>query len=357
MRVFESIDFAAHEQVVFAADPSIGMKAIIAVHSTALGPAIGGCRIQPYEDEAAALRDVLRLSLGMTLKAAVAGVPFGGAKMVVIADPRRDKDQALLSAIGVAIERLGGRYITGEDVGTTVEDMASVRKTTAHVMGLPEALGGSGDPSPRTALGCLVGIKAAVRHRLGKTSLGGMRVSVQGLGNVGWSLCKLLAGEGALLTVSDVRGDLVQSAVQSFAAEAVSDPQGIYGVETDVFAPCALGAVINDATEPLLKTKIIAGGANNQLADEVRHGGRLKERGILYAPDYVINAGGMIQLALEKAGTLDWKEVNGRVRTIGDTLTQIFQQADRTNIAPSEAARRLAQSRLQSGVGGRVDAK
>ena len=357
MRVFESIDFASHEQIVFARDPSAGMNAIIAVHSTALGPAIGGCRIQPYESEAAALRDVFRLSLGMTLKAAVAGVPFGGAKMVVIADPRRDKTEALLSAIGTAIERLGGRYITGEDVGTTVEDMAIVRRSTANVMGLPEALGGSGDPSPRTALGCLAGIKAAVRHRLGKTSLGGVRVTVQGLGNVGWNLCKLLAGEGAVLTVSDVRADLVQSAAESFRAEVVADPGMIYGVEADVFAPCALGAIINDATEPLLRAKIVAGGANNQLADEVRHGARLKERDILYAPDYVINAGGMIQLALEKTGALDWKKVNARVRAIGDTLVKVFEQSDEANITPSEAARRLAKRRLQSGAGEKIDAE
>jgi leucine dehydrogenase len=357
MKVFESVDFASHEQVVFAGDPSAGMRAVIAVHSTALGPAIGGCRIQPYETEAAALRDVLRLSLGMTLKAAVAGVPFGGAKMVVIADPRRDKTEALLSAIGTAIERLGGRYITGEDVGTTVEDMAIVRRSTANVMGLPEALGGSADPSPRTALGCLARIKAAVRHRLGKSNLGGVRVAVQGLGNVGWNLCKLLATEGAALTVSDVRGDLAERAARSFGAEVVSDPNMIYGAEADVFAPCALGAVINDTTEPLLKAKIVAGGANNQLADEARHGGRLKERAILYAPDYVINAGGMIQLALEKTGALDWKEVNGRVRAIGDTLTRIFEQTAEANITPSEAARRLARARLQSGAGEKIDAE
>jgi len=204
-------------------------------------------------------------------------------------------------------------------------------------------------------LGCLAGIKAAVRHRLGKTSLGGVRVAVQGLGNVGWNLCKLLAGEGAVLTVSDVRGELVENAASSFRAEIVSHPNKIYGVETDVFAPCALGATINDATEPLLKAKIVAGGANNQLADEVRHGGRLKERDSLYAPDYVINAGGMIQLALEKSGALDWKEVNGRVRAIGDTLTEIFERSAAANTTPSESARRIAKMRLQR-TGGQIDA-
>jgi leucine dehydrogenase len=265
-----------------------------------------------------------------------------------MADPRRDKSPALLRSVGLAIERLGGRYITGEDVGTTVDDMAEIRTVTDCVMGLPERLGGSGDPSPRTALGCLVGIQAAVRHRLGRDRLEGIRVAVQGLGNVGWNLCRLLADAGATLIVADVRQDLVERAVRDFGAERVSDPDMIYRSEAEVFAPCALGAVINDSTLPLLKGSIIAGAANNQLADEVRHGFILRERGILYAPDYVINAGGMIQLALERSETFDWAEINRRVRAIADTLSGIFERCDRAGIPTSVAARELAISRLDS---------
>jgi leucine dehydrogenase len=349
MSVFQAVDFADHEQVVFAADPACGLRAIIAVHSTALGPAIGGCRIRPYADGAEALTDVLRLSRGMSLKAAVAGVPFGGGKMVVIADPRRDKTPALLKAIGGAIDRLGGRYITGEDVGTDCDDMAAIRTATEHVMGLPEHLGGSGDPSPRTALGCLAGIEAGVRHRLDRRHLRGVRVAVQGLGNVGWSLCRLLADAGAELTVSDVRDDRVEKVVRDFQA-IVAPPEAIHTADVDVFAPCALGAVVNDATLPGFKASVIAGAANNQLADEARHGAMLRDRGILYAPDYVINAGGMIQLAFERAG-LDWVEVERRTRAIGDTLSRIFERAESTGMPTAAAALEIAERRLATARG------
>jgi leucine dehydrogenase len=348
MSVFQSIDFAEHEQVVHVADAASGLRAIIAIHSTALGSAIGGCRILPYADEASALRDVLRLSQGMTLKAAVAGVPFGGAKMVVMADAKRGKSPALLRAVGTAIERLGGRYITGEDVGTTVDDMAEIKTATDYVMGLPERLGGSGDPSPSTALGCFVGIQAAVRHRLGADSLEGIRVAVQGLGNVGWNLCRLLSHAGAKLTVTDVRTEPMEKAVRAFNAGRAPSPNDIHRADVEVFAPCALGAVINETTLPDLKAIIVAGAANNQLADEVRHGRLLRERGILYAPDYVINAGGMIQLALERHKGFDRAEVDGRVRAIDDTLSGIFERADRAGIPTSLAARELAQSRLDA---------
>ncbi|WP_342361760.1 Glu/Leu/Phe/Val family dehydrogenase [Terrarubrum flagellatum] len=344
MSVFESADFAAHEQVVYAADPEAGLRAIIAIHSTALGPAIGGCRIRPYADETQALIDVLRLSRGMSFKAAVAGVPFGGGKMVVIADPRRDKSPALMRAIGAAVDRLGGRYVTGEDVGTTAEDMTLIKLSTDHVMGLPESSGGSGDPSPRTALGCFVGIVAAVRHRLQRDGVSGVRVAVQGLGNVGRNLCQLLAAAGAELVVSDLRSELVEDAVSAFGARPAA-PEEIHRVAADVFAPCALGAVVNDATLPELRAPIVAGAANNQLADEIRHGAQLRDRNILYAPDYVINAGGMIQLAVERSG-LDWSEVDRRVRAIGETLTAIFEQADSEGAPPAVAAHNLARSRL-----------
>ncbi|WNJ90519.1 Glu/Leu/Phe/Val family dehydrogenase [Bosea sp. 685] len=346
MTVFRSVDFSGHEQVVHVCDPATGLRAIIAVHSTALGPAIGGCRIRAYADETEALTDVLRLSRGMSLKAAVAGVPFGGGKMVVMADPRRDKTPALLRAVGVAVARLGGRYVTGEDLGTTVADMAEIGAATDHVLGLPESLGGSGDPSPRTALGCFVGIAASVRHRLGKSDLKGVRVAVQGLGNVGWNLSRLLAEAGAELIVSDVREELVQEAVHVFRARP-ADPQAIHAVEADVFSPCALGAAINDITLPELRVSVVAGAANNQLADEVRHDAMLRERGILYAPDYVINGGGMIQLALERIG-LDRAEAERRVRAIGETLSGIYELADEAGIPTAAAARNVAQERLTS---------
>ena len=337
MSVFQSVDFADHEQVVHVADAASGLRGIIAIHSTALGPAIGGCRVYPYADEAAALRDVLRLSQGMSLKAAVAGMPFGGAKMVVIADPRR-KTPALMRAVGVAVGRLAGRYVTGEDVGTTVDDMAEIARETDCVMGLPERLGGSGDPSPSTARGCFVGIAAAVRHRLERDELKGLRVAVQGLGSVGTNLCRLLHEAGARLMVTDTRAEAVEKAVRSFGATAVA-PEEIYAAEAEVFAPCALGAIINDATLPRLKAAIVAGAANNPLADEARHGAGLRARNILYAPDYVINAGGMIQLGLERASGLDWAEIDRRIAAIGDTLGAIFAHADQAGIATSAAAR------------------
>lgn len=348
MSVFGLRAFADHEQVVHIWDAATGLRAIIAIHSTVRGPAIGGLRIRPYADELDALTDVLRLSRSMTFKAAVAGVPFGGAKMVVIADPQRDKTPALLRAAGLAIERLGGCYITGEDVGSTVADMAELLSVTSYVMGTPEEDGGSGDPSPSTALGCFSGITAAVRHRLDRPDVSGLRVAVQGLGNVGWNLCHLLADADAELVVSDVHGDLVTAAEREFGAAGV-EPDAIYGAKADVFAPCALGAVVNDDTLPLLTAPIIAGGANNQLADEERHGQLLQDRGVLYAPDYVINAGGMIQFAVERIGTgpgLDWDEVDRRVRGIGATLGDIFEQADQSGIPTSAAAREIARQRL-----------
>lgn len=343
MNVLLSADFADHEQVVFVSDPS-GLKAIIAVHSTTRGPAIGGCRFRPYADERAAVSDVLRLSRGMTLKAAVADVPFGGGKMVVLADPDTDKSPELLRAVGRAIDRLGGRYITGEDVGTTVADMAEIKSVTDYVMGMPEHLGGSGDPSPRTALGCFVGIGSSVRHRFGTDSLQGVRVAVQGLGNVGWNLSQLLVEAGAELVVADVRPHLAERAGRELGALVVA-PHEIHLAKADVFAPCALGAVLDDTTIPDLGAAVVAGGANNQLLDETRHGAMLRERKILYAPDYVINGGGMIQLALERTG-LDWDEVDRKVRAIGDTLTEIYGRADAEGVATAAAARELAMERL-----------
>lgn len=343
--VFESEAFAGHEQVVFAHETDAGLRAIIAIHSTVLGPAIGGCRIHPYQDEAAALRDVLRLSQGMSAKAAIAGVPFGGGKAVVMADPATNKSPALMRALGRAIDQLGGRYVTGEDVGTTSADMGEIRRETPHVMGMPPEQGGSGDPSPMTALGCLVGIQAAVLHRLGRRDLTGLRVAVQGLGNVGFDLCRRLAEAGAVLTVADVREPIARHCAEALGATAVA-PAHIFDADVDVFAPCALGAVIDDNTVGRLRAVVVAGGANNQLANAA-HGAALRSQGILYAPDYVINAGGMIQLAIERMGA-DPAEVERRVRAIHDTLLSIFLTADERSMTTAEAADRLVAERLSA---------
>jgi leucine dehydrogenase len=291
----------------------------------------------------AALTDVLRLSQGMTLKNAMAGLALGGGKTVIIADPATQKTPALMHAIGRAIEQLGGRYITGEDVGTSAEDMLEIRKETSHVLGLPVSAGGSGDPSPSTAYGCFEGIKAAVRHRLGRDGVDGLGVALQGLGHVGYQLGGLLAGSGAKLIVTDMREDTVERAVSELGAKAVP-PDAIYDAEADIFAPCALGAVINDNTLGRLKVSIIAGAANNQLATPA-HGAALRKREILYAPDYVINAGGIIQLAAEM-NKEPQDAAHARVRAIGDTLATVFKSADMQEIPTSEAADRLAAQRI-----------
>jgi leucine dehydrogenase len=342
--VFSNADFDDHEQAIFASDPATGLKAIIAIHSAKLGPAVGGCRILPYADDRAALTDVLRLSRGMTMKTAMAGLPLGGGKSVIIADPRR-KSPALLQAMGRAIEQLGGRYVTAEDVGTSAADMVEIRKGTSHVMGLPVRAGGSGDPSPSTALGCFEGIKAALRYKSGRQSVEGVRVAIQGLGHVGFNLARMLSGAGARLIVADIDAAIVVKAVSAFGAEAV-DSNAIYDCEAEVFAPCALGAVVNDRTLPRLQAGIVAGAANNQLATPA-YGLALQQRGILYAPDYVINAGGVIQVGAEITGeTKD--DVQRRIRAIGDTLLTVFRVADAEAISTSDAADRIAMECIQA---------
>jgi leucine dehydrogenase len=345
MTVFSTESFADHEQVVFISDDRVQLRAIIAVHDTTLGSALGGCRMYPYADEASALRDVLRLSRGMTFKAAAAGLRLGGGKAVIIGDPHKDKTPELLRAMGVAIDRLGGRYITAEDVGTTVADFAWVREGTRHVVGLPEELGGTGDPSPTTALGVYHGIVACVAHRLDR-DLRGLTVAVQGLGNVGWSLCRLLVDAGARLVVSDIDAALARKASAEFDAQVV-DPDAIYAAEADVFAPCAMGAVVNDQTLPRMKFRVIAGGANNQLARD-EHGKQLRDREILYAPDFVINAGGLIRVASERDG-FDPAGVDLQVEAIGARLRRIFELSDRTSAPTQAAAMQLAQERLSGG--------
>ena len=335
-------DFADHQQAWECHDRASGLHAIIAVHDTTLGPALGGCRMWPYGTTAEAMGDALRLSRGMTYKAALAGLALGGGKSVILGDPKTHKSAALFRAFGAMVEGLGGRYITAEDVGTSVRDMDWVAEATAHVAGTS---GGSGDPSAMTALGVHEGIKAALRHRLGNDALSGVTVAVQGLGNVGHALCERLSGEGAELIVADVNQASVERAVDGFGATAVG-PDQIHAVAADVFAPCALGAVLDHETIPALRSTIVAGSANNQLAED-SHGEELRRRGILYAPDYVINAGGLISIATAIAG----EEATGAkawtaVCRIGPVLSEIFERAEAEGLAPGAVADCLAMERV-----------
>jgi leucine dehydrogenase len=350
MSVFSHKEFDQHEQVSFFHDTKTGLKAIIAVHNTHLGPALGGCRMWAYDSDAQALNDVLRLSRGMTYKAAITGLPLGGGKSVIIGDARKGKTPELMRAMGRAVESLGGRYIVAEDVGTTVEDMNQVYSQTKHVVGIAHGVQGSGDPSPTTAYGVYVGLKSAVRHRLSKPDVQGLKVAVQGLGNVGYNLCKLLARDGAELFVTDVQTDRVEGAVKEFGAKAVPLAD-IYGVDADIFAPCALGAILNDETIPQLKVKVIAGAANNQLA-EPRHGTVLKDKNILYAPDYVINAGGLISVYYEhvqRGGgkVQDRAQVVAHVDRIDATVESIFKRAEQDGISTAAAADCIAEQKFK----------
>ncbi len=342
MSVFSSPDFDNHEQVVFCHDEASGLKAIIAIHNTNRGPSLGGCRMWPYASEEEAVTDVLRLSRGMTYKSALAKLPYGGGKSVIIGDPRLDKSPALFRAMGRAVQRLAGRYIVAEDVGISVPDVELMQQETRHVAGT--TAGGAGDPSPATAYGVYMGLRAAVQHRLGQNELDGLTVAVQGLGHVGYYLCKHLAEDGARLVVTDINEAAVQTAVSEFGAERVA-PEEIYAADCDVFAPCALGAVINDDTLAFLKAKVVAGSANNQL-HEPRHGEILKQRGVLYAPDYVINAGGVIDISHE-GRDYDKDKAFAHVAEIHDTLLEIFRRAEAENIPTGEAADRIAEERFR----------
>jgi leucine dehydrogenase len=321
--VFEHPEFSRHENVVFCHEPDVGLSAIIAIHSTVLGPALGGCRMKAYASHTDALSDVLRLSKGMTYKNALAGLSFGGAKAVIIGDPFVDKTPAMMMAFGRFIERLSGSYISGEDVGISVADMEASRRVTRHVRGVAE--GGAGDPSPATAHGVFSGIKAALLHRTGSSELHGRTVVVQGLGNVGMHLVAELTGAGATVHVADIRSERVLLAAEKFGGKPV-DVAASHRIKADVFAPCALGAVLNAESIPQLGASIVAGAANNQLATPA-DGSILMERGILYCPDYVINAGGVISISHEGA-SFDRARMMRDVERIGDTLLDIFQRAE-----------------------------
>ena len=341
MSVFSSSSFDEHEQVLFCHDAGTGLKAIIAIHSTALGPALGGCRFWDFADEEAALEDVLRLSRGMTYKNAMAGLALGGGKSVIMGDAARDGSPALMRAFGRHVESLSGRYTVAEDVGTSPADMEEIATETSHVAGRP---GRSGDPSPVTAHGVLAGIRAAAAHRFGGDGLDGVRVAVQGLGSVGMALADRLHAAGARLTVTDMSETRVAEAGARFGATATG-PEEIYDADADIFAPCALGAVLNDGTVPRIRAGIIAGAANNQLAED-RHGEALRARGILYAPDYVINAGGVINISCELAGPYDPDTALTKVSAIGPTLAEVFRRAEAEDRPTNTIADMIARERL-----------
>ncbi len=345
--MFDHPEFDGHESVIYVADEASGLRAIIAIHSTALGPAGGGVRMYPYPDEAAALTDALRLSAGMTYKAALADLPFGGGKAVVMGDPATKTEQ-LFEALGDAIEAVGGRYFCGEDVGTTPDDMAVIGRRTAHVVGLPAR---TGDPSPATADGVFEAMSAAVGHVLGRESLDGVRVAVQGAGHVGMALIRRLAAAGARLTVADVDAGAVEL-VQTETAARVVDPAQIHRIPADVFAPCALGGVINAHTIRELGARIVCGSANNQLVDP-GYGRLLHERGVVYVPDYVAGAGGAISAMRERV-SYGPGEFEQRISGIGRRVRELLERSARTGEAPSEAADGLARSivakvRVESG--------
>ncbi|MCB0379293.1 MAG: Glu/Leu/Phe/Val dehydrogenase [Bdellovibrionales bacterium] len=344
--VFENIHkYGNHEQIIYCHDHQTGLRGIIAIHDTTLGPALGGTRMWNYATEEEALIDVLRLSEGMTYKAAAAGLNLGGGKAVIIGDYKKDKSEGLFRAFGQYINTLNGRYITAEDVGTSVKDMEQVYMETPWVTGIPKGLGGSGDPSPYTAHGVLMGIKAACKEKLGTDDLKGVRVAVQGLGNVGSNLVKYLTEEGAQVTIADIEQERVAQIAETYNCEAVA-PDQILEVECDVLAPCALGGVINDQSIPKLKCKIVAGGANNQLA-ETRHGDALREVGILYAPDFVANAGGLMNVFAELEGYSVERALE-RTTSVFDNMMHIFAEAKDQNISTVDAAYNHAKKRLET---------
>lgn len=345
MSVFDAPEYDGHEQVQFFSDAASGLKAIIAIHNTTLGPALGGCRMWPYENEAAAIRDVLRLSRGMTYKAAVLDCGLGGGKSVIIGDSHRDKTPELLHAMGRAIAGFGGRYIVGEDIGTNPDDMREIRSVTACVSCLRKEDGGYGDPAPMTALGVFSAIRAGVEEAFGSKDLAGVHVAVQGVGNVGFNLCKQLHEAGAELTICDVHPKQIERAREALPLTVV-EPDKIYDVPAEVFAPCALGGVINDKTIDRLKVRVVAGAANNQL-DHARHGDWLADRDIVYVPDYVANGGGLISCAAEWQGK-DPGAVPEQVRGIYDTCRMILRIASEQGITTSAAADELAESRFMN---------
>ncbi|MBR8838011.1 MAG: tryptophan dehydrogenase ScyB [Stigonema ocellatum SAG 48.90 = DSM 106950] len=342
MNLFETVGQMGHEQVLFCHGKDPDIKAIIAIHDTSLGPAMGATRLLPYVSDEAALKDALRLSRGMTYKAACANIPVGGGKAVIIAHPDNKTDD-LLRAYGRFVETLNGRFITGQDMNLTPQDIRKIGKETAHVVGVEEKSGG---PAPVTALGVFLGIKAAVEFRLHSQSLDGLKVAVQGLGNVGKNLCQHLHEHGVKLFVTDISQEKIEEVKRLYGATAV-EPDDIYSLDVDIFSPCALGGILNSETIPRIQAPIIAGPANNQLGQEEIHGQMLAAKGILYCPDYVINAGGLINVYNEMIGYNEEKAFK-QVHNIYNTLLEIFEISEKEEITTNEAAKRLAEKRIMN---------
>ncbi len=343
MDCFETTHEMGHEQVVWCQHRPTGLRAIIAIHDTTLGPSLGGCRFYDYPSEREALVDVLRLSRGMTYKAAVAGLDLGGGKAVILGR-REMRTEALFRAFGRFIESLGGRYITAEDMNTGEREMEWIHRETRHVTGLSPTIGGGGDPSPVTAWGCYHGIRACLARVYGDPDPAGRRVAIQGVGSVGWSLAEHLHAAGARLSFTDVDEQRVARAVEAFGGVAL-EGDDFYAADVDVLAPCAIGAVVNPKTLPRIQAPILAGAANNILEEEPRDAHDLARRGILYAPDYVINAGGIISVYCERKGWPREKAMDDAAR-IYDTVSRVFAWADEEDLTPAEAAGRIAEERL-----------
>ncbi len=342
--VFGHFSFDEHEQVVFCHDKDTGLKAIIGIHNTVLGPALGGTRMWNYVNEWEALNDVLRLSRGMSFKSSISGLNLGGGKAVIIGDAKTQKTPELMKRFGEFVHSLSGRYITAEDVGMETKDMDLVREVTPYVTGISEEKGGSGNPSPVTAYGVFMGLKAAAKYKFGSDNLSGKKVLVQGIGHVGEVLVKHLTENGASVIISDINEEKLQAISQKYGTQIFTG-NDLYSSDVDIYAPCALGATINDDTINKLKVKVIAGAANNQLANEVTHGKILKEKGILYAPDFLINAGGVINVYSELAH-LSKEDVKNKTENIYDTALEIFKYADENNVTTHKAALNIAQQRI-----------
>lgn len=343
-RLGDVIFSSEHEEVVFFHDPAVGLKCIIAIHSTRLGPALGGLRMWNYESTDQAIEDALRLSKGMSYKAAVAGLNLGGGKAVIMANPKTQKSEALFRSFGTFVESLNGRYFTAEDVGTDVNDMEYIFMETGNVVGVAEMHGGSGDPSPWTAKGVLEGIRACVEVKLGKDDLRGLTVAIQGAGHVGVELLKLFSGNGMKVFLCDIDRARAESAAERFRDVTVLVPNDIYDAPVDIFCPCALGAILNEKTIPRLKCKIVAGSANNQLASP-ECGDELYQKGILYAPDYAINAGGLMNVSIEFEGYNEMR-ANRMIRNIYYVMNTIFQTSAKEKLPEYRCADRVAEKRI-----------
>jgi leucine dehydrogenase len=344
--IFGTLTQMGHEQVVFCNDEATGLKAIIGIHNTVLGPALGGTRMWNYASEQEAITDVLRLSRGMTFKAAISGLNLGGGKAVIIGDAKTQKTEAFMRRFGKFVNSLGGKYITAEDVNMKTADMEYIGMETKHVTGLPESMGGSGDPSPVTAYGVYLGMKSTAKKVYGNDSLAGKKVTVQGVGQVGMYLVEHLVKEGAKVTINDISEEKVKALVEKFGV-AVVDAEALYDLDMDIYAPCALGATLNDNTIPRLKCAIVAGAANNQLKEELKHGYMLRDKSITYAPDFLINAGGLINVYNEHLGNYNRKRALEQAEKIYTTNLSILNLAENEKISSQEAAIKLCEKRIE----------